>query len=202
MKDVFASAAILAGGKSSRMGFDKQLLTVQRKSLQQLTIARLRRHFPDIIMVTNTPELYQGMDSVRTCSDIYPGLGPLGGIHAALHAARSQYVYVIACDMPCINHEYIEYMRHQLMRTDKQACVTQRGNWYEPFNAFYSTASLPVMENDLSEGKSSMFYFLKKIDILAIEEAQAQKFSPDMSMFVNLNTREDYENYLSMERSV
>ena len=86
---VFGTAVILAGGKSSRMGFDKQLLMEDDRRILETVIVTLKQEFPDILIVTAKPQLYEGM-GVRLCSDLYPGRGPLAGVHAALHHARSQ----------------------------------------------------------------------------------------------------------------
>ena len=53
----FGSAIILAGGKSTRMGFDKQLLRLRERSLIEGLIRRLGGSFHETIVVTNRPEL-------------------------------------------------------------------------------------------------------------------------------------------------
>jgi len=196
----FNSAAILAGGKSSRMGFDKQLLNVSEKRLHQIIIPLLKKKFNEIIVVTNSPQLYCADDVICT-TDIYKNLGPLAGIHAALKRCSSEYLYVIACDMPCINYDYIDYMKSQITIHSPGACVTAKKDWIEPFNAFYSDKFLKIMEEDLSDDKASIYHYLKKINTLIIDEKTALKYSPDWSMFLNMNTKQDYYNYLSSKQS-
>lgn len=198
----FGSAAILAGGRSERMGFDKQLLTVNKQRLIEIIYHSLEKKFDDIIAVTYKPELYAGYP-VRTKQDLYPNSGPLAGIHSALSAARSQYVYIIACDMPCINQDYITYMQQLIIHNNyPDACITKKGDWIEPFNAFYSRSCLPVIEADLMDNKTSIRYFLNKVNTLEIEEEKAREFSTNWSMFLNLNTKENYEAYARSHISV
>jgi len=190
--NIFASAALLAGGKSLRMGFDKQLFHVRKDRLFAHLLPTLATRFDDVMVVTDRPEIYRGMD-VRPVSDIIPGFGPFSGIHAAIKEAKSEYVYVIACDMPEIDLEYIDYMTQRLAQYPADACVTKIAEWIEPFHAFYGKGALPAMEEDILAGRSSMFYLLQKINTLYIPEAEARRFTPDWSLFSNLNTREDYE---------
>lgn len=197
----FGSAAILAGGRSVRMGFDKQLLTVQEKRISQIVIPSLKEIFDDIIVVTNTPDIYEGQN-VRCVQDIIPVRGSLTGIHSAVVNSKSKYVYIIACDMPRISLDYINYMKGIVGEKSPDACVTRRGDWIEPFNAFYSKTALPTIEGDLMEEKASVYYAIKKLDTFFIPETDAKQFCPDLSMFLNLNTREDYNNFLASLESV
>ena len=187
----FASAALLAGGKSRRMGFDKQLLHVLQDRLFARLLPMLSARFEDVMVVTGQPEIYRGMD-VRPIKDIIPGFGPLSGIHAAVSAAKSEYVYLLACDMPEIDLNYIEHMVQKLAQSPADACVTRKGDWIEPFHAFYGKRALPVMEADLLAGKSCVYHMLQKIDVIYIPELEARQFAPDWTLFRNLNTREDY----------
>ena len=74
------TAIILAGGKSRRMGFDKQLIKIQGEYIVDHIGKKLKNHFEEIIVVTNTPELYD-KNKYKLVKDIYPGYGPLAGIH-------------------------------------------------------------------------------------------------------------------------
>lgn len=192
----FGTVAILAGGLSSRMGFDKQLLKTRQQRFITSLLPGLRAVFDDVIVVTSRPELYETLP-VRTVSDIVPGKGPLSGIHAALHSATSEYTYIMACDMPRFSAEYAHYMQQWLLRENgADACVTMCGDWIEPFHAFYGQSALPTLENDLAADKTSIFYLLRKLNTAYIPEAEARVFSPDWSLFCNLNTREEYQRYL------
>lgn len=194
-ENVFGTAAILAGGRSVRMGFDKQLLTINERRLFDIIYNTLTLKFKDIIVCTYRPNLYNGY-SIRTIRDQYRNSGPLSGIHSALKASKSHYVYIIACDMPNINMPYIDYMEQLIKGNDcPDACITQKYNWIEPFNAYYSKSCLPVIEDDLLNGKTSIRYFLQKVRTLEIKEEKAREFSENWSMFLNLNTRENYEEY-------
>lgn len=190
----FGSAIILAGGKSTRMGFDKQLLRLRERSLIEGLIRRLGSSFDETIVVTNRPELYIGLADKIT-GDIIPDMGPLSGIHAGLSAASSEYSFVIACDMPQINAKYIDYMMELLNKNESMACITKFGDWIEPFNAFYSKALIEHIESFLMGGGKAVHRLLMNHNVEYIPEEVARSFSPDWGMFFNLNTREDLLKY-------
>lgn len=190
----FGSAIILAGGKSTRMGFDKQLLRLRERSLIEGLIRRLGGSFDETIVVTNRPELYIGLADKIT-GDIIPDMGPLSGIHAGLSAASSEYSFVIACDMPQINTKYIDYMMELLNKNESMACITKFGDWIEPFNAFYSKALIEHIESFLMGGGKAVHRLLMNHNVEYIPEEVARSFSPDWGMFFNLNTREDLLKY-------
>ncbi len=190
----FGSAVILAGGKSSRMGFDKQFLQIKNRYLLRLHGEVLARGFDQLIVVTNTPELYRDTP-FTVVSDEIRGGGPLSGIHVGLKAAVSRYVYLLACDMPYVNLDYVAYMQGQLQESSAAACVTRFGDWIEPFNAFYSRKLVPAIEDYLASGRKSLYQFLCSCRTLYIPEQDARRFSPDWEMFLNLNTREEFERW-------
>lgn len=191
----FETAVILAGGKSSRMGFDKQLLTINDKLIYQGVFESLKELFSDIAIVTNTPNLYQS-SQIRTCSDEFSNMGPLAGIHIALKTAQSGYVYLLACDMPVVNPDYIAFMMGKISETGARICVTRRNGRIEPFNAFYSTDLLEDIEKRLKDGNSSLFDFITSADTYVVSEEDASRFDSDLDMYTNLNTKGEYQNYL------
>ena len=194
-RELFATAAILAGGKSSRMGFDKQLLTDNNRRILETVSDTLKKEFSDILIVTAKPELYEGMD-VRVCSDEFQNMGPLAGIHAALSNGRSKYVYLIACDMPVISLPYIRHIKQRIYEAQPKVCVCRRNDRFEPFNGFYSRELLSDAELRLKEGSSSLFRFISAADPLIISEETAKKFDREFRMFTNINTRSEYDAYL------
>lgn len=192
----FGTAVILAGGKSARMGFDKQLIKINERRLMDSLISKLRREFDEIIIVTNKPEYYEGL-SDKIIRDIIVGKGPLSGIHAGLNEASNEFVYFIACDMPNINLEYIRHMKESVRNVDTFACITRFGNWIEPFNAFYSRKLKSQIEIHLLDNKKSINSLLEKVEVHYISEEEARRFSPNWDMFLNLNTKEDLSEFLN-----
>ncbi|CAH2214913.1 molybdenum cofactor guanylyltransferase [Tepidibacter aestuarii] len=184
----FKTAVILAGGKSSRMKFDKQFLKINGVRLIDYLIDKLKLEFEEIIIVTNKKEFYKNC-KVKIVSDEIKDKGPLGGIHRGLKEASSEYVYFIACDMPTINLDYIRYMKSMIK--DADACVTKSQNHIEPLNSFYNKRIVKDIEKYIYEDKRSLFLFISNINTIYIKEDKARGFSPNWDMFRNLNTQED-----------
>lgn len=188
------TAVILAGGKSSRMGFDKQHIKLKGYLLVQSQVQKLHSIFEEIVIVTNKPELYRNINCKLT-ADILEDFGPLGGIHAGLKASKSQFSYFIACDMPCINIDYISYMLKIINKPEFtiDAVITRFENWLEPFNAFYSKSLIPSIEQAYSSNDRKIGNLLGKSKVHYVEEAAARRFSPDWNMFTNINTKNDLD---------
>lgn len=192
----FGTAIILAGGKSTRMGFDKQLLEINQRRLMDSLVNKLKAEFAEIIIVTNKPEYYIGL-SHKIITDKIAGKGPLSGIHAGLLEASSKYSFVVACDMPNVNMDYVNYMMESMDDSSLDGCVTRFLDNIEPFISFYSKDLIEKIEASLEEGRRSIISIFKHSNIKYIEENEARKFSPDWDMFLNLNTKEDLERYLA-----
>lgn len=192
----FGTAIILAGGKSTRMGFDKQLLEINQRRLMDSLVNKLKTEFDEIIIVTNKPEYYIGL-SHKIITDKIVGKGPLSGIHAGLLEASSRYSFVVACDMPNVNMEYVNYMMDSMDDTSLDGCVTRFMDNIEPFISFYSKDLVDKIEKSLEQERKSIISIFKHSNIKYIDENKARKFSPNWDMFLNLNTKEDLNRYLA-----
>ncbi|GFP76026.1 molybdenum cofactor guanylyltransferase [Clostridium fungisolvens] len=193
--NIFKTAVILAGGKSSRMGFDKQFLKFEDKQLIDVVAEKLYTNFEEVIVISNKPDYYRD-SPYKVISDKVEGIGPISGIYEGLKAAKGQYVYFIACDMPIINLEFIEFMKDRLIEENKQCCIVERENYIEPFNAFYSKSLLQKVEQMIQEDKRSLKYLIKASDTLYIKEEKVKSFDYSFEMFMNLNTKEDLDRYI------
>src|SRR5262249_40275786 len=108
--DVTTAGVILAGGLASRMGGrDKAFAAVDGEPIAVRTVGLFQRLFPQVIVATNRPERFAGL-AVETVADRHPGCGPLAGIHAAMLASRSPWVFVVACDMPGLDPDVIGWL--------------------------------------------------------------------------------------------
>ena len=81
----------------------------------------LLNHFERVIVVTKTPELYENVD-VMTCSDIYPGQGPISGIHAAFCQSDAEVLFVVACDMTGFSKAYALHQAERMIEEKTEAC--------------------------------------------------------------------------------
>lgn len=204
----FGTAAILACGRSARMGFDKQLLTLNDRYFFEHNLHTLSKAFDDIVAVTNTPKLYEG-SGIRTVQDAFPHMGPLAGLHAALSASRSHYVYLIACDMPIMNLPYAILLKDRLLSSQRAAALACLEGKLETFNAFYSTDLKTPAEDTLKTALRNrshppgIYGFLKKqgIPLTVIPEEELRSIDPHLELFTNINTPQEYKAFLRKAES-
>lgn len=192
----FGTAVILAGGKSSRMGFNKEFLEIDGESLVKKNIEKLKSIFNEIIVVTNNPKYYESLNII-TVQDIYFQKGPLSGIHASLKRSSSEYIYLLACDMPEIDIPFIKWMMEIVDREAPEIAVIRKGGYIEPFNGFYSTALIERAEELLRQNKLAIRALMSeaKVEFIDLHEVQS-----DRDIFLNLNTQEDLQGYLEQRR--
>jgi molybdopterin-guanine dinucleotide biosynthesis protein A len=197
------TAILLAGGKSRRMGFDKRFIEIEEKIMVDYVIEKLYRIFSNVILVTDDRRLFPDC-SCEIIQDELEGIGVLGGLYSGLKHSSSIYNYVLACDMPIINYNYIEYMRGLLCKSLKEydGLVTKYGDWIEPFNAFYHKNFMYPLECGIEYGEKRLSSILKNCDVLYVEEKVARGFAPNWEMFINLNSEDDLKKYLEFEESV
>lgn len=183
---VEASAVVLAGGASSRMGQDKSLVLVDGKPLIQRICEQLSRRFDEILISTNEPETYAFLDA-RCVPDLVPGCGPLMGIRTAVEAARHDRVFVTACDVPDIDTDTVEQM---LVLAEHFDCVIPRSRvGPEPLFAVYRKAAIPAMRDVLDSGERRISAVFPRVRTHAFDLGPARWYR-------NLNTREDLAAYV------
>src|SRR5512137_559948 len=103
------SAVVLAGGKSQRLGMDKSLLCFEGEWLLQRILRQLATLSQDLLVVADDGDKLAPLD-VPIVPDARPGMGPLGGIYSGLQSMRCERGLFIACDMPLLNLQLLQYM--------------------------------------------------------------------------------------------
>jgi molybdopterin-guanine dinucleotide biosynthesis protein A len=189
---VEASAAILAGGQSSRMGRDKSLLPVDGKPLIHRIHDQLLHRFDDILISTNDPDRYAFL-SARTVRDRLPGNGPLMGIVSAVQAARHDRVFVTACDIPVIDLDTIVRMLVLAEGADCVIPLSRAGR--EPLFAVYRKGALPAMREALAAGERRISAVFPRVRTRYFSLGQP-------SWYRNLNTADDVTAFLEVATRV
>ena len=103
------SVAVLAGGKSSRMGTDKALLEVLGQPLIERVLARVEGLADEVIVITNQPADFVYLD-IPLFADIVPNKGSLGGIYTAISRATGEHTLVVAVDMPFLQPGLLAFL--------------------------------------------------------------------------------------------
>lgn len=195
-----STGLLLAGGKSSRMGTNKAMLPLSEEVNIQRIASELSKAFSEVYVVTNSPADY-GFLNLPMLEDEYEGLGPLAGLHAGLKAARTETVFLSACDMPFIRASLIEEMLDNLNNYD--ALVPQINGRLHPLFAVYRKSSIPLLVACLEERKLRMMDFLEKMNVKIMKETDFKLYAASNSLFpylfYNMNTPLEYEQAKKME---
>ncbi|RQW85475.1 MAG: formate dehydrogenase accessory sulfurtransferase FdhD [Geobacter sp.] len=186
------TAVILAGGKSTRMKSNKALLPCSGELFIERIFRQLSELFPEVILVTNTPEFYRFLPC-RMIPDEFPGLGSLAGIHAGLNHSSTEHIFVVACDMPYLNSELIRQMVSKSQGFD--VVIPESDSGFEPLHAIYAKSCLPAMEEALKNGTRKIVncFDWSKVSVLSKEEISA--VDPEFLSFRNINTPEEYFSF-------
>jgi molybdopterin-guanine dinucleotide biosynthesis protein A len=177
-----ATAIILAGGGSSRMGLDKSMLPVAGKPMIQHIHEQLRPYFAQALISSNNAAAHDFLGATVVTDEVV-GRGPMMGIVSALRASANDVNFVVACDMPQIDTALMRAMLRQAR--DYDAVVPKVGtDLYEPLFAVYKKSALPAMEALLRSGNNKIIDSYGRCRVLYVDLPDRQ--------FRNINTRAEY----------
>jgi molybdopterin-guanine dinucleotide biosynthesis protein A/nucleoside-triphosphatase THEP1 len=193
-----ATAIIMAGGDSSRMGTDKSMLPIKGQSMIEAICEQLRGSFDQILISADKVDKFAFL-GFEVVPDKVPEQGPLMGIASALEASANELNFVIACDIPkinlaCVNRMLTEALKSQadiVVPTTRKREVSKtekRDTRYEPLFAIYRKSALEAINKTLSSGKRKITDVFTLCTVKHIE-------LDDTDWLVNLNTMADYEEF-------
>lgn len=187
-------ATILSGGRGKRFPYPKGLIDIGGKKLIEINITLLRELVEEVVISSNTPELYFH-NGLPVVGDVITQSGPMSGIFSVLFYSKAPEIFVTACDMPYIKKELVMYI---IKNKADQATVPIFQGRPEPLLAVYSRELLNIMEELIRTGNNSLTRMLDMIDVNYIEEEDIKKVDLDGRSFININTPEDYEREISL----
>lgn len=181
-----ATAIILAGGESRRMGTDKSVLPIKGRSIIETICEQLSGSFEQILISANKADKFAHL-GFEVVTDKIAGHGPLMGIASALEASSNELNFVVACDIPKIKLAYINQMLTEAVESGADIVVPTTGkDKYEPLFAIYCKSALEAINKVLSSGghKISDVFELCKVKNVEL-----------WASLVNLNTMAEYEEF-------
>ena len=184
------SAFVLAGGKSTRMGRDKATLPFAGRTLLESALA-LARSVTEDVFILGSPELYGAYGEV--IADIFPGCGPLGGIHAALTHAKSDLNLILAVDTPFLSNRLAAYLVERARESRAVVTAPEIDSYPQPLCAVYRRDFLAIAEQALRAGRYKIVPLFPQGRTLVTPEAELERFAFTAEMFENLNTPEELE---------
>jgi molybdopterin-guanine dinucleotide biosynthesis protein A len=182
--------AILAGGKSSRMGQDKSFVELNGRYLIHHVLDQIANLGDEHILITNKPDEYAFL-GLPMYGDVYPDHGSLGGIYTAVYHASQPHTLVVACDMPWLKRPLLQYMLDQRHTAD--VVVPRWDKYPEPLHAVYSKACLPAIEAKLQAQQLKITSFFGQVRVHFVERDTIAQYDPDGQSFTNLNTPDELQ---------
>jgi molybdenum cofactor guanylyltransferase len=182
-----ATAVVLAGGASSRMGREKSLLDIEGIPLIERVLGQLRGRFREVLISAEEAEAFR-FTGVRVITDPAPGQGPLMGISVALEEAEADAVFVVACDIPDIDHSVLRRLFDASRGADCAVPRRSDGKW-EPLFSMWRRSALPAVREVLSSGRRKIDAAFPLLTLAIVDIGEARWLR-------NLNTPEDVTDYL------
>jgi molybdenum cofactor guanylyltransferase len=184
------TTAVMAGGKSSRMGTDKAFVPLLGKPMVEHVLDRIAGLADETIIITNRPACFDYL-GLPLYTDIYRERGPLGGLHTALRRANHPHVLIVACDMPWLNRSLLEYLLS--LREAADAVIPRWIRHPEPLHAVYSRSCLGAIETNLQAERLKLADFFEQVRVRYVDRAELARFDPEGRSFANVNTPQELE---------
>ncbi len=174
-------AAIIAGGKSSRLGKNKAFVELNGKPAVQWVLEAVSGLVSDLFIVTNTPYEYKQL-GLRCVPDIKPGAGAMSGIHAALEKAPAEYVLVLSCDIPLLRRENLHPLVYAYPGFD--ITIFKHKN-FEPLCAIYRKNCISALYDLIDHGEHRIIDLFPSLNVKVIRTDLKH-------IFRSINTEDDH----------
>jgi molybdopterin-guanine dinucleotide biosynthesis protein A len=185
---------ILVGGRSSRMGRDKALLSFGGQQFRERIRDALHSVTRRVSLVGAKPEeaAVQGAAGWPNVPDVYEQWGALGGLHAALEACRAEWAAVVACDLPFVTGQL--FARLAQLAEDYEAVVpVQPDGRRQPLCALYRVRSCRELARELiAEGERRPREMLHRLRARLVAPEELMDLNGAQDFFRNINTQEEY----------
>ncbi len=178
-----ASLAFLGGGKSRRYGKDKSLERRNGQTIIEMLHGRFGDLFQETLVVSDRAGKFH-FSGIREITDLFPNRGPLGGLHAALRNVRTEYLMLLACDIPTVTRDVVLQLLRAAEQEECQAVVPVHESGFEPMCAVFRKSVLPCAEQLLRTGSD-------RVGLLELFEQIDLHYVETENCFTNLNTKED-----------
>ncbi len=185
---------VLTGGKSRRFKSDKTFAIYQKQSFYQQMLQLMDPFVDHIYIVRRSDQpINAESDKISLVTDVekFKGDGPLAGIYTALNLSSSEWFLVMPVDTPLMKEVILSRMI-RCCTNEKDAVIPRINGKVQPLIGLYHAETKPIMKQQLESNQRSMHQFLAKLNVKYIDFP-----SEDEKFFANINTREEYQQFLS-----
>ncbi len=150
------TAAILAGGKSRRLGRDKALMRVGSRTLLEIVAEIALESLASVWVVGRQKPVGWSLEPVAFLPDDQPDQGPMGGLATALRNIHTPLL-LLGCDMPALQVETTRWLVDIDRETAaRDGLISINNNRMEPLFSIYRPTVLPTVERCLDQGRYSL----------------------------------------------
>jgi len=177
-------------------GATKALLQVGGRTILDTLAATLSGRFAEILLVAKEPEAFQVLQPGapwRLVLDDSPARSSLTGIGTALKHARTDHVFITACDTPLLRPALLSALLEHLRPEDDVVLPLKPDGYFEPLCAVYSRRCLPHIEAQLQREDYKIIRFFDKVRVSPLPVETLLQADPDLVTFRNANTPEELE---------
>lgn len=189
-----ATAVILAGGKSSRMGRPKALLPFDGEPLIAHVVWNLKNIFAEAIVVAAPEQELPDLPALLVRDEV-AYQGPVSGIYHGLKASSQEVCFVTSCDAPFLNLQLIANLLSQISECDVVVPYWQER--FQPLHAAYRCSVAPLLREQLDRGELRPISLFPKVRTREIHEDEIRRLDPEGLSFLNMNSPEDYQEALA-----
>jgi molybdopterin-guanine dinucleotide biosynthesis protein A len=184
------SAAILAGGRASRLGgLDKSALVVDGRSILERELAVLRELTTTICIVANDPTRFEHT-GIPVRPDGVPGAGALGGLYTALAGAGTDLVVALACDLPFLTRAFLGHLVDRSAGAD--AALPRDASGRHVLCGVFATRVAPHFRAAIDAGRLRVGDALAGLRVHEVGPDETAPYDPDGRLLLNVNTPDDY----------
>lgn len=190
-----ATAVVLTGGKSSRMGRPKALLPFDGEPLIAHIVRSLQPLFREIVVVAASDQELPRLP-VTLVRDEVAYQGPVGGIYYGLRASVGEFCFVTSCDVAFLNAPLISHLLSQILNYD--VVVPYWENRFQPLHAVYRRSVMPLLKEQLERGELRPIFLYDRVRTRKVDEDEIRRFDPEGLSFLNMNSPADYDAALAL----
>lgn len=182
------ACAILAGGRSVRMGRDKATTEFRGSPLVKEVFDRVRHVFDDIVVVSSLHDAIEGVEA-PVVRDFLPVQSPMVGIATALLHSVKPRVFVVACDMPLLSVEAMRCLVDEAQGED--ITIPMAEGYYQPLHAIYRRSCLAPLLRLIGLNRLKVSGILPYVVVKAVKDRPCFYTPEGALVFSNINTPED-----------
>jgi len=193
---------ILVGGRSSRLGRDKAFVQLGGESLYERAATTLKQAFQgeNITLVGSKKQQFGDTEpflKYPVIYDIYPDRGPLGALHAALRNAASDWIAILACDLPFVSAKMLQRLTIFISDDHDAVVPVQPDGRFQPLAALYRVERCFTFLNEKLRKDNetpALASVLEKLTTQAVPFAEISDIPGSENFFLNINNPGDLEN--------